>query len=196
MVLKIGRSFVQKISGFDEDRALVTAVIDVAKALKLRVIAEGVETLEQLEFLAGLKCDEGQGSVVKLTCIRFKSTSARSNAAAALPLIRNAAEPYGEHEGNKSRTRRGLTLVTSGAFALTMPAGSLGETRLQKQTLTLPARGPAPKRAAAQWERRRSPPRRINPLPSRTRPPAQRRKDGRCERRFQDLANSAPARSR
>ena len=60
-VLKIDRSFVQKIGDLEDGGTLVTAVIDMARALKVRVIAEGVETLEQLEFLAGLKCDEAQG---------------------------------------------------------------------------------------------------------------------------------------
>jgi EAL domain-containing protein (putative c-di-GMP-specific phosphodiesterase class I) len=36
-------------------------VIEMARALNLRVVAEGIETPAQLEFLTGLRCDEGQG---------------------------------------------------------------------------------------------------------------------------------------
>jgi len=60
-ILKIDQSFVQEIGGVEGGETLVTAVIDMAKALNVRVIAEGVETLAQIEFLARLKCDEAQG---------------------------------------------------------------------------------------------------------------------------------------
>ena len=59
--LKIDQSFVHQISNPDEDPAIVTALIDMAHRLKLRVVAEGVETLEQLEFLQANRCDEAQG---------------------------------------------------------------------------------------------------------------------------------------
>jgi len=59
--LKIDQSFVRQISTVHEDTAIVTAVNSMAHNLKLRVIAEGVETLEELTFLRAHQCDEVQG---------------------------------------------------------------------------------------------------------------------------------------
>ena len=59
--LKIDQSFISEITTDPDTAAIVDAIITLAHALKLRVIAEGVETQEQLEFLRRLKCDEVQG---------------------------------------------------------------------------------------------------------------------------------------
>lgn len=60
-VLKIDQSFIRGLSRDSNDAALVSAIISLGKSLKLTVIAEGVETLEQLNFLKALQCEEGQG---------------------------------------------------------------------------------------------------------------------------------------
>ena len=59
--LKIDQSFVKHMNGNSDDATIVSAVISMGKSLKQRVIAEGVETPEQYEFLRAQQCDEGQG---------------------------------------------------------------------------------------------------------------------------------------
>ena len=59
--LKIDQSFVSGITTAADDASIVTAVIGMARSLKLRVVAEGVETREQATFLAVHECDEAQG---------------------------------------------------------------------------------------------------------------------------------------
>ena len=59
--LKIDRSFVTELPGNQDDATIAQAIITMAHALRLKVIAEGVETEAQLEFLTANGCDEIQG---------------------------------------------------------------------------------------------------------------------------------------
>ena len=60
-ILKIDRSFVMDITTDPNDRAVVEAIVSLSRHLKMKVVAEGVETEEQLDFLRKQKCHEIQG---------------------------------------------------------------------------------------------------------------------------------------
>lgn len=59
--LKIDQSFVRQISEIPSDMSIVRAIISMGQSLKLRVIAEGVESAQDLAFLRAENCDEAQG---------------------------------------------------------------------------------------------------------------------------------------
>jgi len=59
--LKIDRTFIKELASRPDDASIVRAIVSLAHSLKLKVVAEGVETLEQLEFLQSLNCDQYQG---------------------------------------------------------------------------------------------------------------------------------------
>ncbi len=59
--LKIDQSFTKEALEDPSNASIIKAIIDVAHCLKLKVIAEGIENQQQLEFLKEFKCDEGQG---------------------------------------------------------------------------------------------------------------------------------------
>jgi diguanylate cyclase (GGDEF)-like protein/PAS domain S-box-containing protein len=59
--LKIDQSFVHRITTAPDDTTIVTAIISMARSLNMRVVAEGVETQDEMTFLRAHKCDEAQG---------------------------------------------------------------------------------------------------------------------------------------
>jgi EAL domain-containing protein (putative c-di-GMP-specific phosphodiesterase class I) len=78
-VLKIDRSFVQEISADPVGTSIVSAVIGMGKSLGHRVVAEGVETVEQFVFLQAQRCGEGQGyyfsrPLIAEQFVRFRET--------------------------------------------------------------------------------------------------------------------------
>jgi EAL domain-containing protein (putative c-di-GMP-specific phosphodiesterase class I) len=59
--IKIDKSFIDDVGKYPKDDMIIQSIIQLAHNLNLRVVAEGVETYSQHEFLMGLRCQEGQG---------------------------------------------------------------------------------------------------------------------------------------
>jgi EAL domain-containing protein (putative c-di-GMP-specific phosphodiesterase class I) len=66
--LKIDRSFIRDVSHNAQDRAITEAIIAVGRSLGVTVVAEGVETASQQEYLRGQACDEMQGFYFSKPC--------------------------------------------------------------------------------------------------------------------------------
>jgi len=78
--LKVDQSFVREITGESSDSPIITAVISMGRSLNQRVVAEGIETPEQLAFLRAHHCGEGQGFHFSrpLAAHRFEALMARA----------------------------------------------------------------------------------------------------------------------
>jgi diguanylate cyclase (GGDEF)-like protein/PAS domain S-box-containing protein len=88
--LKIDQSFVRRITTSPDETSIVTAVISMGRSLKLRVVAEGVETLEELAFLRAHRCDEAQGYYFArpVASQQFAGLLETGISEAVLPLVR------------------------------------------------------------------------------------------------------------
>lgn len=73
-IIKIDRSFVSRIASDEPSQIVVSAMIDIARKLGMRVIAEGVETAEQADILRGLGCVLGQGYLYSRPVIAADAT--------------------------------------------------------------------------------------------------------------------------
>jgi EAL domain-containing protein (putative c-di-GMP-specific phosphodiesterase class I) len=62
--IKVDRSFVRMLNQAGPDATIVSAVISMAHGLGMKVVAEGVETVEQFERLRRMNCDEMQGYLI------------------------------------------------------------------------------------------------------------------------------------
>jgi len=88
--LKIDRSFVQGLPGDERDAGIVRAILQMAGALGMKVIAEGVETEAQRAFLQDAGCDSFQGFLFApaLDALSFEQRMAGDTQASAVPRMR------------------------------------------------------------------------------------------------------------
>ena len=78
--IKIDRSFINDVSNSQDDAAIVRAIVAMAHSMGLKVVAEGVETDDQLAFLMYLKCDEIQGYLFSRPLPAAEATKLLGNA--------------------------------------------------------------------------------------------------------------------
>ncbi|MBB2496519.1 putative bifunctional diguanylate cyclase/phosphodiesterase [Aquipseudomonas ullengensis] len=85
--LKIDQSFVRRLQDNAQDQAIVTAIIQMAKSLKLLTTAEGIEDEAVRQLLAELGCDQGQGYLfARPMAAEYFADFARSTVSASSPL--------------------------------------------------------------------------------------------------------------
>jgi len=122
--LKLDRSFIRDIPGDSEDSAIAQAIIAMGRSLSLTVVAEGVETPEQLAFLRQHACDQMQGYY-------FSKPIAPERFAALLgehdPAKARAAAPAGDPQMPSARPRCAIALSVPAFAAAPATASSYPE---------------------------------------------------------------------
>jgi EAL domain-containing protein (putative c-di-GMP-specific phosphodiesterase class I) len=83
--MKIDRSFIMNVPEDSSSASITEAIIAMAKRLKLRCIAEGVETRAQLEFLRANHCEAFQGYLFSRPVTSLEATAMLKAQAAAIP---------------------------------------------------------------------------------------------------------------
>jgi EAL domain-containing protein (putative c-di-GMP-specific phosphodiesterase class I) len=103
--LKIDRGFISEIMTRPDDASIVRAIVSLAHSLRLKVVAEGVETPDQLDFLKTLGCDQYQG-------FHFSTPVSATDFEALLRRQRHD-EPAGE-DSEAERTHSKLAVLRTG----------------------------------------------------------------------------------
>jgi EAL domain-containing protein (putative c-di-GMP-specific phosphodiesterase class I) len=103
--LKIDRGFISEIMTRPDDASIVRAIVSLAHSLRLKVVAEGVETPDQLDFLKTLGCDQYQG-------FHFSTPVSAADFEELLRRQRDD-EPAGE-ESEAERTHSKLAVLRTG----------------------------------------------------------------------------------
>ena len=100
--LKIDRSFISTMMQESQSMTIVAMIISLAHALQLRVVAEGVETVEQARVLRNLGCDEAQGHLFS-EALAWHACLARCNFIETSPTPASPAHGDGRLTGSASR---------------------------------------------------------------------------------------------
>ena len=107
--VKIDRSFITDFTHAQNDAAIVSAIIAMSHSLGLRVVAEGVETEEQLRFLQDLQCDEIQGYLISKPMPREQATDMLAQSASIKRMITEYGIDFTGFRSNSGlHTRSGI----------------------------------------------------------------------------------------
>ncbi|MBL1257163.1 EAL domain-containing protein [Methylocystis sp. Sn-Cys] len=105
--LKIDRSFVSDLPSGENEAAITRAIVALGHSLHLKVLAEGIETAAQAEFLKGLGCEEAQGFLFSrpLDAAGMEALLTQHGAPAPLTQLLPRTGPAGEKPGGRHRRR-------------------------------------------------------------------------------------------
>jgi diguanylate cyclase (GGDEF)-like protein len=92
-IIKIDKSFVDRLAPEDASAAIIEGLLHIAKKLDIRVVAEGIETVDQAVHLQRLGCSLGQGYLFSRAKDKHATTALLMNKAQALPMTAETKEP-------------------------------------------------------------------------------------------------------